>query len=541
MANTAVVIPNTFANASGTVQTVLLDQDYSALASQANNLNQANNFYADTGSANALSITVPSGLAYAFTAGLEFQVKVGNTNTSTTVTLQVNSATAVALRLPTLAAPSVGTILSGMILTLVYDGTYFQIQTALTGGTSGSFSTLTVSGTSTLTGNVTIGAPASGVALTVDGYAGSAVITAVSNSGSSGGYADLLVNRAGSTINNFAAGPCVFLNDTVNGGTSLLQQSGGQTELWQYNGGWNQVMKFLTSRGVVINAPASGAALQISGVGTGQDQVILNSSNGTGAAGDYKVVRTNSTANSVATGPNIELYDSGGGGTSLLQQSGGQTELWQYNGGWNQIFRVLSTRGVEIRAPASGYALAVDGATIAGPSATFTGSYATPQLNLNSAAYGMGVDASGNVFFKNTNNGVYNFYNSSGSVVATLSNGELVIAAPPANTQALQVNGGAATPTIALSAGGSIALDASRGNVFTASVTSNATVTISNMASGQTINLRTTTSGAYTIGFSPTPKWAGGTAGTATSSGTDLWTIFYDGTNYYAAQSAAFA
>jgi hypothetical protein len=276
-------------------------------------------------------------------------------------------------------------------------------------------------------------------------------------------------------------------------------------------------------------------------VGTGQDQVILNSSNGTGAAGDYKVVRTNSTANSVATGPNIELYDSGGGGTSLLQQSGGQTELWQYNGGWNQIFRVLSTRGVEIRAPASGYALAVDGATIAGPSATFTGSYATPQLNLNSAAYGMGVDASGNVFFKNTNNGVYNFYNSSGSVVATLSNGELVIAAPPANTQALQVNGGAATPTIALSAGGSIALDASRGNVFTASVTSNATVTISNMASGQTINLRTTTSGAYTIGFSPTPKWAGGTAGTATSSGTDLWTIFYDGTNYYAAQSAAFA
>lgn len=51
------------------------------------------------------------------------------------------------------------------------------------------------------------------------------------------------------------------------------------------------------------------------------------------------------------------------------------------------------------------------------------GSYAAPQLLLADAAYGVGVDATGNVFFKNTNNGVFLFYDASDAIQINLSNG----------------------------------------------------------------------------------------------------------------------
>lgn len=108
--------------------------------------------------------------------------------------------------------------------------------------------------------------------------------------------------------------------------------------------------------------PVSGTAITVNG-GASTNQIVVNSGNSaTAAIGDFLINRTGSTANAVAEGPSFQLTDTTAGTNSLIQNSGGQTELWQYNGGWNQILRVLTTRGVEIKTPASGTALTIDGA-----------------------------------------------------------------------------------------------------------------------------------------------------------------------------------
>lgn len=60
-----------------------------------------------------------------------------------------------------------------------------------------------------------------------------------------GNDVDIDVVRHGSTANGIAQGPNIQLRDLgSSNGATILQNSGGQTELWQYNGSWNQVMKF---------------------------------------------------------------------------------------------------------------------------------------------------------------------------------------------------------------------------------------------------------------------------------------------------------
>lgn len=89
-----------------------------------------------------------------------------------------------------------------------------------------------------------------------------------SATGATGSASDLLVNRAGGTANNIQQGANITLFDTTNTTISALQNSGGQTELWQFNGGsWSQIFKVATTRGLSINAPASGVALTVTGVG----------------------------------------------------------------------------------------------------------------------------------------------------------------------------------------------------------------------------------------------------------------------------------
>jgi hypothetical protein len=89
-----------------------------------------------------------------------------------------------------------------------------------------------------------------------------------------------------------------------------------------------------------------------------------------------------------------------------------------------------------------------------------------------------------------------------------------------------------AQTTIATQAISSTAIDWSTGSVFTQSNGSTSrTFTFSNQTSGQTIVVRLTqTTGTVTW---PTVKWPGGTAPTATASGTDVYTFVYDGTSTY--------
>lgn len=98
----------------------------------------------------------------------------------------------------------------------------------------------TSSGVSTVTA-------ASGAALTVTGAAGAIASTVVSGLASNASGADIQVNRAGSTVNQLQQGPTISLFDNTNTTASSLQQSGGQTELWQFNGSWIQQWRITTS------------------------------------------------------------------------------------------------------------------------------------------------------------------------------------------------------------------------------------------------------------------------------------------------------
>jgi hypothetical protein len=84
-----------------------------------------------------------------------------------------------------------------------------------------------------------------------------------------------------------------------------------------------------------------------------------------------------------------------------------------------------------------------------------------------------------------------------------------------------------------------------RGNMMGITRTGNCTVTLAGMVAGQTVKIIFTyesSATAYTVAFSPTVKWPGGTAltFTNTSGAIDVVAIFYDGTNYYATGLAAF-
>lgn len=100
--------------------------------------------------------------------------------------------------------------------------------------------------TGNVAGNLTLNTPTSGSSLTVNGFAGTNVAIFVSSTPSNSSAPDLQVNRAGSTANNIQQGPNIELFDTTNTTATALQNSGGQTELWQYNGTWIQLFRITT-------------------------------------------------------------------------------------------------------------------------------------------------------------------------------------------------------------------------------------------------------------------------------------------------------
>jgi hypothetical protein len=265
----------------------------------------------------------------------------------------------------------------------------------------------------TLPGPVTITAPASGNSLTVYGAPNASVITAISGNSATAGVSDINVERAGSTANAVGEGPSIQLYDTLNGTATILQNSGGQTELWQYNSAvWHQVLKVSSARDITINTPASGTALTINGFSASATLTVASGSSPTAAVGDLTVTRSGSTINTVGAGPCIALDDITNSTFTLLQNSGGQTELWQYNGGWNQILRAVTTRGVVINAPASGSALSVFGVAASPPLTVTPGGTGTTNAAIYVPNTGTGATP---VLFVGSN------YFSTGTATPTLS------------------------------------------------------------------------------------------------------------------------
>lgn len=122
-----VTITNTFATQSGNVPASQLDTNYDQLATALNSLSSFSNYFVDSGSANAIAVTINSPLIVAYTAGLVLQIKVANTITGAT-TIAVNALGTQALLNGDGSAIVANQILAGQVITVCYDGTNFYIQ-----------------------------------------------------------------------------------------------------------------------------------------------------------------------------------------------------------------------------------------------------------------------------------------------------------------------------------------------------------------------------------------------------------------------------
>jgi hypothetical protein len=155
----SIVINNTFATQAGPIPLSQLDSNFSQLTTAVNNAATFSNYAADSGTANSYAIAFSSPTTVSYTAGLTLQFLAGNTNTGAS-TLNVNGLGAQSIVGPTGSALTAGAIVAGTVISVVYNGTAFQ----LVGLTNNS---------SSLTSPVTISAPSSGnVALTVNGVTG---------------------------------------------------------------------------------------------------------------------------------------------------------------------------------------------------------------------------------------------------------------------------------------------------------------------------------------------------------------------------------
>jgi|SRR6267142_608696 len=131
-------------------------------------------------------------------------------------------------------------------------------------------------------GGVTIAAPTSGNALIVSGLAGGVCIQVNSANGASVQAGDVTINRFGSTINTIAAGPCIQLFDATGNTATLWQNSGGQSELWQFNAAWRQNLAFTTGNQlslplatVTTTAPVAGGAGALPATPAGYMQITI--------------------------------------------------------------------------------------------------------------------------------------------------------------------------------------------------------------------------------------------------------------------------
>ncbi len=99
------------------------------LVTQTGLQNAAETYAVDTGSANAMAVTL-SPVPASYATGMRIRVKAANSNTGDT-TINVNSLGVKTIKKDATRTLSSGDILSGQIVELVYDGTYFQLISSI--------------------------------------------------------------------------------------------------------------------------------------------------------------------------------------------------------------------------------------------------------------------------------------------------------------------------------------------------------------------------------------------------------------------------
>jgi hypothetical protein len=209
----SVTVPNQFQAQNGPIPLSQLDNNFTALSGPLNAAATFSNYYVDSsGAANTLTVTISSPQTFSYTAGVRLDVKLSNTNTSSTVNINVNSLGNQAIVNGDGTSVAVGQLVAGMILSLMYNGTNFLLIGAASKPAS------IAPFTSTAAGNVTLPAPTSGTALAVVGATGAFYTATFANlqncvveNSAGNGYApsyNLLINAFASvntTINGTAS------------------------------------------------------------------------------------------------------------------------------------------------------------------------------------------------------------------------------------------------------------------------------------------------------------------------------------------------
>jgi hypothetical protein len=285
-------------------------------------------------------------------------------------------------------------------------------------------------------GNVTVNAPASGVAVTVNGSAATNAMTVVSGSTPTQSVGDLVVTRAGSTANTVGQGANLYLSDSTNNTSTIMQNSGGQTELWQFNGSWNQIFKVGTSRNFIIDASASGSTMQINGIAgaiyTAQALTVA-SPNTTGQSNGIRIVAGTNSSDSqlVLTNAANSVND------WTFYGDGGLTSSTQSDKGFGTINAAgLYVNGVSVStASASGAnpSASVGLNAVNGSAATFMRSDAAPPLSTTISP---------------TMTGNWTFDSSSGVAVTVIGNAGSAFSAQAMTIESPNVTGQSNGPRI---------------------------------------------------------------------------------------------
>ena len=155
-------------NPAKTIFGAAFDTEFGNIVAAVNS-KQDQYFFVDSGAVNAMVIT-PNPAYGAYVTGMTFSVKVGNTTTATPVTLNVNGLGAKNITNTDASAVSIGQLVVGMVVTVTYDGTQFQVQssqntaqygaTTFIGPASGNVHIVFKDSGGTVYGNIEEGAPA---------------------------------------------------------------------------------------------------------------------------------------------------------------------------------------------------------------------------------------------------------------------------------------------------------------------------------------------------------------------------------------------
>lgn len=120
----------TFSGLAPPWQLAQLDANIAALQTAVNDLGTYSNPLVDvSGSANAITVNAAAGLTASYAFGLLLYIKVANTTTSTTVTINLDSLGNVSVVSPGGGGPAAGAFVAGGVYPFIHDGTNFQAVT----------------------------------------------------------------------------------------------------------------------------------------------------------------------------------------------------------------------------------------------------------------------------------------------------------------------------------------------------------------------------------------------------------------------------